>query len=212
MVHLLKISILSLFFMSCTAFAQSITFKGLTYNIITSSKTNQQWLDRNLGAKKVCLTKVDEACFGDYYQWGRIADGHEKASAKVVKKSQVNINNTTAFIKVKDGAFFDWNNQSDDNLWNKNSLNNICPSGFKVPTIEELSLEVEKNSQFLKLPLSGYKSFCNGSLVQTKKQGGVWSSSTYEKDSYYMDIRVNSIESSTSSRADAFPVRCIKIK
>ena len=194
-------------------FAQTLQFEGLTYKVIKSPITGQKWLDRNLGAKRVCLSLTDEKCFGDYYQWGRKSDGHQKSNAKVVNKIEVQGNASGAFINVKSKTDFDWRKISDDNLWkNTKSQNNVCPRGFKIPTIEELKSETRGNKSFLNIPLSGYKSFCNGNLTQTKKQGALWSSSVYEKDAYYLDIRKDNMDSSTSSRADAFSVRCIKEK
>lgn len=55
-----------------------IVHNGITYGTITSAETGRVWLDRNLGASQVCTSLDDEACYGDYYQWGRAADGHEK--------------------------------------------------------------------------------------------------------------------------------------
>ncbi|HIJ26877.1 MAG: hypothetical protein HON68_09360 [Gammaproteobacteria bacterium] len=56
--------------------ASSVIHNGLTYNIITST-TGKKWLDRNLGATEVCTTTTTANCYGDTYQWGREADGHQ---------------------------------------------------------------------------------------------------------------------------------------
>lgn len=198
---------------SC-AYSQTVVFKGLEYKEVISPITKRIWLDRNLGAQQACISKTDQKCFGDYYQWGRTSDGHEKANSKVVKRSQKEKGfSGKEFISVKMGEHFDWNTQPNNALWQgTKAMNNVCPKGYEVPTIQELVSEIKNGNNFLNLPYSGYKSFCNGKLVQTKRQGAVWSSTSYEKDAYYIDIRNNSIESSTSSRADAFSVRCIKTK
>jgi hypothetical protein len=44
--------------------------------------TGKVWLDRNLGARQVCTSSTDAACFGDLYQWGRAKDGHESGTLK----------------------------------------------------------------------------------------------------------------------------------
>lgn len=200
-------------FLSQFLLAQTIQFDGLNYKVIKSSVTQKEWLDRNLGAKRACISSVDERCFGDYYQWGRKSDGHQKVNAKVINKSEIQNTKSTAFINVKSKIDFDWRSTSNDNLWKGiNSQNNVCPKGFRVPTMDELKSEMNGKTSFLNIPLAGYKSFCNGNLVQSKKQGALWSSSVYEKDAYYLDVRNDSIDSSTSSRADAFSVRCIKEK
>ena len=37
----------------------------------------QTWMDRNLGARQVANAINDVFSYGNYYQWGRSADGHE---------------------------------------------------------------------------------------------------------------------------------------
>jgi len=51
---------------------------GVTYGTVTSPYTGRVWLDGNLGASQVCTAYNDSTCYGDYYQWGRGTDGHEK--------------------------------------------------------------------------------------------------------------------------------------
>lgn len=188
--------------------AQTITFQGLSYKIIKSPHTQKEWLDRNLGAQKVCTSKFDKACFGDYYQWGRGTDGHEKYNSKVIRKSQNNKFTGSEFISVKSNQNFDWRQFRNDQLW---SIDNICPKGFKVPSIDELRAEFNNNAYgFLNIPLAGYKTFCNGKLVKQKLQASLWSSTSYEADAYYIELRNHQTDISTSSRADAFSVRCIR--
>ncbi|WP_202775495.1 inverse autotransporter beta domain-containing protein [Bathymodiolus azoricus thioautotrophic gill symbiont] len=50
---------------------KKISFKRLTYGLITSLNTGRVWLDRNLGATKVAESSADSGAYGDYYQWGR---------------------------------------------------------------------------------------------------------------------------------------------
>lgn len=45
---------------------------------VYSPNTGQIWMDRNLGANQVATAPDDAAAYGDLYQWGRAADGHEK--------------------------------------------------------------------------------------------------------------------------------------
>ena len=39
--------------------------------------TGKTWMDRNLGASQVATSSSDAAAYGDLYQWGRRADGHQ---------------------------------------------------------------------------------------------------------------------------------------
>ena len=43
-----------------------------------TTSTGKTWMDRNLGATQVATSSADTASYGDLYQWGRAADGHEK--------------------------------------------------------------------------------------------------------------------------------------
>jgi len=45
-----------------------IIHNGTRYGTIKSPYTGKTWLDRNLGASKVCTSVRDTACYGDYYQ------------------------------------------------------------------------------------------------------------------------------------------------
>jgi len=73
----------------------TFSFRGKEYGTVTSPYTGRVWLDRNLGAKQVCTAMNDFKCIGDFYQWGRGADGHEKVLGKFLHPS----------TKVKDSDF-----------------------------------------------------------------------------------------------------------
>ena len=70
-----------------------------TYLEVTNTTTGETWLDRNLGASRVCTALDDAACFGDYYQWGRDADGHEKFDSTTTATKLIinNLKNTLFF-------------------------------------------------------------------------------------------------------------------
>jgi hypothetical protein len=44
---------------------------------VTNPTTGKTWMDRNLGATQVATSSTDAAAYGDLYQWGRRADGHQ---------------------------------------------------------------------------------------------------------------------------------------
>ena len=48
----------------------------------TIISAGQIWMDRNLGASRVAINSTDSEAYGDYYQWGRLADGHEKSTSQ----------------------------------------------------------------------------------------------------------------------------------
>jgi hypothetical protein len=149
------------------------TWKNITYKTITSPHTGRVWLDRNLGASQVCTESRDSVsfnndseyvtsqqnCFGDYYQFGRDADGHEKYNSPTTTTLASNIDLTVEQnIVDNNGSFIinsspseDWidvnGNDIDDNgvirstLWSKTDGSSICPIGFRVPTFVEIQAD-----------------------------------------------------------------------
>ena len=51
--------------------------KFRTAVVEVTSLTGRIWMDRNLGAEQVATSPTDSKAFGDLYQWGRWADGHQ---------------------------------------------------------------------------------------------------------------------------------------
>ena len=145
-----------------TSSDNTITHNGITYGTVTSPYTGRVWLDRNLGASRVCTSYDDAQCFGDYYQWGRNADGHEKKDSETtdVQATDVNIVGHGKFITVENVSYGDWAKDADGSgsqrksNWNRSDASSICPLGFRVPYIPEMkaelldenSAEIQKNS------------------------------------------------------------------
>ncbi|MBA5248247.1 MAG: hypothetical protein FE834_01735, partial [Gammaproteobacteria bacterium] len=132
----------------------SVHFKGLVYGKVISPWTGKMWLDRNLGASRAA-TKVDDVLsYGDYYQGGRAADGHEKVGSTVVYFEDVRtISPGTSFFyslykpNPDDGSTgvdpnrWDWLGDGVDDshalrsaAWKDGGVNDICPAGYSVPT------------------------------------------------------------------------------
>ena len=215
-----------LFIFSIVLNAQTISFNGLKYKTIKSPITGKIWLDRNLGAKRKCLSIDDKLCYGDYYQWGRKANGHEKISNQTISKKRLSIDLTKngKYISVKNSSTFDWRIERNDELWRgKGAVNNVCPKGFSLPTYTELQNEttlakkpftVSNNksafANFLKIPSSGFRNLCLGEVTRESINGSLWTSSPYERESYYLDFNTQEATMTTGARAEALPVRCIK--
>ncbi len=117
--------------------------------------------------------------------------------------------------------------------WSKTDGTSICPNGFRVPTIDELKAEtiewsdptmIEDESigrvkvtnrdtafkNFLKFPVSGFRSGSDASLYVQGDSGRVWSSSPDGSNGH--DIHFNDFNAggNWNSRAHGFSVRCIK--
>ena len=53
---------------------------------VYSPKTGKTWMDRNLGASRAATSSKDSEAYGDLYQWGRAADGHQKRNSATTRK------------------------------------------------------------------------------------------------------------------------------
>jgi len=149
------------------------------------------WMDRNLGATKVAASSTDADSYGDLYQWGRSADGHQSRTS-----GKTNTNATSAAPNTGDawyGLFiressapYDWLTTKDDNLWQGVvGTNNPCPSGYRLPTDIEWNTErtawgsnTNATAAFaspLKLPAAGYRTLV-GDPRDVGSRGYYWTS------------------------------------
>ncbi len=204
---------------------------SITYNAVTSPYTGKKWLDRNLGASQVCTALDDTACYGDYYQWGRNTDGHEKSTSATTSTQATDIYNTgTDFIATEYNYDDDWAQTIDSNgslrvtQWLKTDGSSVCPTGYRVPTMTEILAETtgastpvtnntEAYANFLKLPSSGYRDYSDSSALVLNKvtNGYLWSSdvndSTTSNNFFYQGAGAGS---ESNYRARGLPVRCIE--
>jgi len=201
---------------------------GTAYGTVTSPYTGRIWLDRNLGASRVCTSFNDANCYGDYYQWGRNWDGHEKYildNNTNIQATDINNVGHGDFISSTFALNYDWT-QADSNgsLRSKNWLSvdgiSVCPIGFRVPTINELVEEtlshgvVDRDtafSNFLKLPSSGFRGDIIGEMVDAGSAGNMWSSSVNRTNSSAISYGLGYANSYLNgSRAYGRTVRCIQ--
>jgi hypothetical protein len=208
-----------------TSYGNELSFTTLatstaTFNTVIGAN-GRIWMDRNLGASRVATSSTDAESYGDLYQWGRGADGHEKrTSGTTTTRSIVDMPGNGNFISTT-AVNSDWRSPQNNNLWQgKNGINNPCPSGFRLPTEEEWKAErlswssnnsVGAFASPLKLPRAGSRYYGSGVLQKVGELGQYWSSTVY--DIYSMDLVFNS-SSGASLDADfrsfGYSVRCIK--
>ena len=187
---------------------------------VINPTTGKTWMDRNLGASQVATSSTDEAAYGDLYQWGRGNDEHQvRTSATISLRSNSDTTEHGDFITTS-SLVNDWRNPQNDSLWQGvNGTNNPCPSGYRLPTIDEWEAEIQSWSSNdpagafaspLKLPTAGYRDFGNGALAAVDSKGYYWSSSVDEKKSQYLYLYSGGVYTNSGYRANGFSVRCIK--
>jgi len=116
-----------------TSYGNVLTY---THGTVYNATTGKTWLAVNLGATAFPTSPSDVNGYGDLYQWGRLKDGHEKrSSGSTGSTSGDQPNNGGKFITQ---TYWTSNNT----LWQGvNGVNNPCPTGFRLPTIQEFSDE-----------------------------------------------------------------------
>ncbi len=185
--------------------------------------TGETWMDRNLGASQIATSSTDSDAYGNLYQWGRAAEGHESRSS-----NSTSTNATTAVPNggnAWDGLFIietsapnDWIATQDNTLWQgANGTNNPCPSGFRLPTQAEWLAEQGTWSSNdaagaytspLKLTVGGFRN--SNDSFQFIGTIGLYTSSTVAGTGVInMTFENGGAYDQTLQRAQAFSVRCI---
>lgn len=185
---------------------------------VTNPATGRTWMDRNLGASRAATSSTDAEAYGDLYQWGRAADGHQKRNSPTTST----LSNTDQpghgdFIRAS--SPWDWRSPQNDDLWQGvNGINNPCPSGYRLPT--EAEWNAERNSWSsssasgafnspLKLPMAGYR-LHSGSLLSVGSSGYYWSSTVSGFFARRLRFYSSSSGMGISNRATGRSVRCLE--
>jgi len=189
-----------------------------------TSATGKIWMDRNLGATQAATGSNDAASFGDIYQWGRAADGHQLINSITTPTPSTSTTAANGYF-VKGVSQRDWLSTSNNNLWQGiDGINNPCPKGFRIPTkqewVDEIATWSPNNSSGayaspLKLPQTQkFRNFTDGGALNTDTY--YWSStvenvisvSYYDKKSYVLQL--SSLLIPSFERSYGFSCRCIQ--
>jgi uncharacterized protein (TIGR02145 family) len=197
---------------------------------VTSPTSGHIWMDRNLGASRAATASNDADAYGDVFQWGRFADGHQcratTFSGNVTSQATTfSPDSTQAWYGKFIVGFDDWLATPNDSLWTGiNGTNNPCPTYYRLPTEAEWSQELNTSDQtpvisdsvdainsFLKLPMGGQAQSSDGQIQSDGSSGYYWSStlSTNQKIRRLF-FSSDTATTSDSKRADGNSVRCIQ--
>ena len=211
-----------------------IAHSGKSYNTVKSPDTGVYWFDRNLGATQVATSPKDTDAYGELYQWGRLADGHQ---FRVLPTGSTAAR--TSSITPTDNKFitnnlspFDWTQNLEDDgnavdgsgalrhaFLSKTDGSGICPVGFRVPTQVEMEADTTDTivygtttafDSFLALTEAGERG-SNGILISINR-GLYWTSTPDTSVAGFLDFYSSdaSMQAEGGFRTRAFSVRCLK--
>jgi uncharacterized protein (TIGR02145 family) len=177
-------------------------------------------MDRNLGASEVATAYNDTRAYGDLFQWGRLADGHQLRTSGITTNLSGSDNPGNSNFIYGMGGPTDWRSPQNDNLWQGVSgINNPCPPGWRIPTQAEWTTEYSSwssqdyNGAFaspLKLTEGGTHNYFNGLVVNVSIEGYYWSSTVNYTYADYLSFYNSFAGVESTGRANGDSVRCIQ--
>jgi len=201
----------------------AIVFNYFGNNVTYGTVVGQNgtcWMDRNLGASAVATSYNHSAAYGDLFQWGRLADGHQlRTSLTTTALSSSDIPNHSDLI-TSSSSPNDWRSPQNDTLWlGATGTNNPCPANWRLPSFTELDDERNQwsaqnyNGAFtspLKLTAGGYRASGSGTFGGVNTMGRYWSYTIGTTGSFGLAFDASSTSMSNVGRGNARSVRCIK--
>ena len=215
----------------------TFTYNGasVTYGILTSAATGRKWLDRNLGAPNTPTAHNNYQNYGDLFQWGRLADGHQlmlrngpsdadmtpvKGTTSISPPFQtVSSDNPGHSLFIINGDIpNDWRSPQNNSLWQGvNGINNPCPSGWRMATATEWSNEnlgtITEAYTKLKITYTSIRAVDSGLILQSATTARYWTSSVDATDPTRVTrVSINSTSTvqGAITRGNGYVCRCIK--
>ena len=200
--------------------------------IVDVTYGTQTWMDRNLGARRVAAAIDDVLSYGNHYQWGRPADGHEiTVWDGATLTSGRGLHDATAlgalatsdtpghssFILTEELPF-DWRSDNNNDRW-ATANQGPCPAGYHVPTDAQWvtadtfgawNNNTDTFGSALKLPSAGNRNRIDGLLSNQGTYGFYWSSTVSGTNARYLYFNSTAATTTSSGRAYGFTVRCLK--
>ncbi len=199
------------------------TYNGDPVTYGTVYRHGRCWMDRNLGASRVPKASHDTDGFGDLFQWGRSADGHQKRNSGTIETQSSDSNPLHDDFIIEHSNWYNGDNPHPDDLWQEDGTgtNNPCPPDWRVPTRSELDTErVSWESQNpagafaspLKWTAAGERCNMNGDVLYQGSKGSYWSSTARigYNSSWLLDIKEDNAGTYRTGRASGFSVRCVR--
>ncbi|WP_017257140.1 fibrobacter succinogenes major paralogous domain-containing protein [Pedobacter arcticus] len=212
----------------------------VTYKTVRAAD-GEIWLQQNLGSLRVAANISDKNAYGNYFQWGRGIDGHEKAEG-AVEVGVAKPNNPRGLSKTEKNPFyasekatgFWWKGGDQYDTWEANEnarineINGCDPCKqllgrqWRMPTLQEWKsvLVAEKATSFLtayssnlKLVPAGMKNANNGKVGSQTSMLRYWAGTAAASGNAFLVYLSNKgLEYPAFSRAGGLPVRCIRAK
>ena len=189
------------------------------------------WIE-NLGARRKATAINDVLSYGNHYQWGRPADGHEitvwdgatptsgRGLHGITALEDLATSDTPGhpnFI-LTDAVPYDWRDDKNNNRW-ATANQGPCPTGYHVPTNTEWNTadtfgawnnNTDTFNSVLKLPSAGYRSRIDGLLINQGAHGYYWSSTVSGTNARLLYFRSATAFTLNGYRADGYTVRCLR--
>lgn len=214
----------------------SFTYMGevVSYTTVRGADGNI-WLQQNLGSTATAGAMNDEAAYGDIFQWGRWADGHQKRDSEL-RRTVAEPNNPRGAAAVGNKFIISspswWDERALTDTWSAASSDLVSDTdgcdpckalgqGWQLPTqqdwtnlvsVENITNMATGYASNLKLPATGYRSNTTGEYTYVGARGYYWSSGTSNTGGRFVYLSTGIVTpSSGAPRGQGAAIRCVKL-